>query len=146
MAPDATPEAVWSHLEDAQYQASWSFWPGREPYYSGTEPHGALLNTYLNELASEGLQAMLTQEAVTELPYGSILVKQNHMPDSTLAAVTVMYKVEGYDPEHKDWWWMKRLADGTVEASGQPEGCITCHLQARDWDYLITALWDQAAG
>lgn len=35
---------------------------------------------------------------VGSMPSGAILVKENYMPDSTLAATTVMYKVDGFDP------------------------------------------------
>lgn len=135
---DTTVDAVWSHLEEENYAESWDFWPGRSPLYEGTEPHGALLSTYLNDVASDGLAAV-RGPAGGELPYGSIVVKENYMPDSTLAAVTVMYKTEGYDAEHGDWWWMKRLADGTIEASGRVPGCIQCHSQAASHDYLVTA-------
>lgn len=139
MVVDTVPDAVWSYLQEQNYSESWAFWPEKEPYYQGTQPHGALLSTYLNQQAMEGLEAM-RDRGEPDLPFGSIIVKENYMPDSTLAAVTVMYKVEMYDPEHNDWWWMKRLADGTVEASGRVESCIQCHQQAQDFDYLMTAM------
>ncbi len=33
------------------------------------------------------------------MPAGAIVVKENYMPDKKLAAITVMYKVAGYNPE-----------------------------------------------
>jgi hypothetical protein len=72
------------------------------------------------------------------MPVGAIVVKENYTPDSTLAATTVMYKVSGYDPEAGDWFYLKRLADGTVEASGRVAGCQGCHAQRADNDYLFT--------
>jgi hypothetical protein len=140
MVIDTTADAVWAFLQDANYQEEWSFWPDRSPYYEGTEPHGALLNTYLNDLAMSGLAAVRNDPARDDFPFGAILVKENYTPDSTLAATTVMMKVESYDPEHHDWFWMKRLQDGTVEASGRVESCIACHSSAsEEWDYLMTA-------
>lgn len=131
--PDTTAEAVWAYLQAQDYEEEWELWPGKEPYYQGVEPHGALLNTYLNSVARQALSANDTM-----LPEHSIIVKENFMPDSTLAATTVMYKVPGYDPEHNDWWWLKRNADGQVEASGRAQGCISCHRGDGDNDYILT--------
>jgi len=44
---------------------------------------------------------------------------------------------QGCDGEHGDWFWMKRLVDGTVEAEGRVEGCISCHEQAAARDDLL---------
>ena len=134
MLPDTTPEAVWQALQAESYRDSWALWPDKGELYTGGEPHGMLLTTYLNESAMEALQ---TQAGA--IPVGGILVKENFMPDSTLAAVTVMLKREqSYNPEHNGWWFMKRLADGTVEASGRVAGCQDCHGGAADNDYILT--------
>lgn len=131
--PDTTAEAVWSHLEEQNYEENWELWPGKEPFYEGVEPHGALLNTYINSLAQQGLASN-----DSTLPDRSIIVKQNFMPDSTLGATTVMYKVPGYDSENNDWWWLKRTADGEVEGAGKVQGCISCHGTASENDYVLT--------
>ncbi|MBD3161696.1 MAG: hypothetical protein GF346_05515 [Candidatus Eisenbacteria bacterium] len=131
--PDTTAEALWGHLMGENYAENWAHWPGKTPFYEGTRPHGALLSTYLNGTA---LGAVTTDAAT--LPSGSIIVKENYMPDSTLAAVTVMYKVDGYDPDNNDWYWLKRTADGTVEAQGRVQGCIDCHGKALDNDFVLT--------
>ncbi len=137
---DTTAEAIHAYLQSEDYRANWSIWPGLDPYYGGSAPHGRLLTTYVNDPAQQGLQAMEDGEA-DDLPFGAIVVKENFMPDSSLAAVTVMYKHEGYNPSHNDWFWVKRLADGTVEASGRVETCIGCHADegGSDHDYLRTA-------
>ena len=132
--PDTTVDAVFAYLDEQNAAEAWELWPGKERLYQGTDPHGALLTTYLNPTAYDAL----TGDAGS-LPHGSIVVKENYMPDSTLAATTVMYKAEGYDAEHNDWWWVKRLADGTVEASGRVQGCIGCHGGAAQNDYIMTA-------
>jgi hypothetical protein len=136
-APDTTAAALWSHLESTDY-ASWPMWPGKGELYAGTEPHGMLLTTYVNQMA---LDAITGQAGA--MPAGAVVVKENYMPDSTLAAITIMYKSEGYNPEFNDWFWVKRLADGTVEASGRVAGCQGCHAQAADNDYLITGSLSQ---
>jgi hypothetical protein len=131
--PDTTAEALWSHLEDVDFRAAWTLWPGKGELYAGQQPHGMLLTTYLNEQA---LQAVNDQAGT--MPAGAIVVKENYTPDSTLAATTVMYKVAGYNPEAGDWFYLKRLADGMVEASGRVAGCQGCHAQRADNDYLFT--------
>lgn len=131
------PEAasVWSYIESHDYRANWSFWPGKGELYEGQEPHGALLTTYVNDLARDAL----TNEA-REMPRGAVIVKENYGPDRTLAAITVMYKAgDGYNTEYNNWFWMKRLADGTVEASGRVDSCQACHGSSRR-DYLMTPL------
>lgn len=59
------------------------------------------------------------------------MIKENSKPDSTLAAVTVMYEQEGYDLEHNDWYGVKYMPDGSVanegKAEGRVPGCIQCH-------------------
>lgn len=131
------PEAasVWSYIESHDYRENWGYWPGKGALYKGQEPHGALLTTYVNDLAKDAL----TNKA-DKMPHGSVIVKENYGPDKKLAAITVMYKAEdGYNPEHNDWFFMKRLADGTVEASGRVDSCQSCHRSSKR-DYLMTPL------
>jgi hypothetical protein len=136
-AADTTAAGLWSHLESADY-SSWPMWPGKGELYEGTEPHGMLLTTYVNQ---SGLDAITNGAGA--MPAGAVVVKENYMPDSTLAAITIMYKSEGYNPEYNDWFWVKRLADGTVEASGRVAMCQGCHAQAAANDYLITGSLQQ---
>jgi hypothetical protein len=124
---------VWAHLEGEAYAANWDLYPGRGELYTGAMPHGMLLTTYVNSIAAEGLAS-----GAELLPAGSIIVKENYMPDSTFAATTVMYKVPGFDADNNDWWWLKQLADGTVEASGRGVGCISCHRGVAAMDYVWT--------
>lgn len=139
--PDTTVEAVWSHLQQQDYE-SWDHFPGKGELYGGGEPHGALLTTYVNDAARRGLEG----GSPVSIPVGGMVVKENYMPDSTLAAVTVMYKVEGFNPDHNDWWFLKRSADGTVDASHRVEGCQNCHGGARDNDYILTPVETSAGG
>ncbi len=135
--PEPTAAAVWEHLQSSDY-TSWSLWPGKGEQYQGAEPHGMLLTTYLNDLALDALT-----NGAGRMPVGAIIVKENFMGDGTHAATTVMYKAAGFDPEHNDWWWLKRDADGTIAAEGGPEGmaqmCIGCHTGKADNDYIFTS-------
>ena len=100
--------------------------------YKGTKPHGAFLSTYLNKEAYAGIE-----KKEKELPYGSIVVKENYMPDKKLGAVTVMSRVKDYNPDAGDWFWVKFAPDGkpitmekdgkTMNLAGKVPGCIGCH-------------------
>lgn len=133
--PDTTAAGMWTYLTEQNYRQSWAHWPGKQPMYEGTEPHGMLLATYVNDLALDALT-----NAAGSMPQGAIIVKENYAPDSTFAAATVMFKAPaGYNPEHNDWFWMKRNADGTVEAQGRAPMCQACHGQS-EHDYVMTPL------
>lgn len=143
--PDTTAASLWSYLDEVGYQNAWSPWPGKGELYAGTEPHGMLLTTYLNDPAHDALTG-----PAGSMPNDAIIVKENYAPDSTLAAVTVMYKKQGYDAEHNDWFWVKYLPDGSVDAEGQAsgrvQGCIDCHGGAADNDYVMTASLSESDG
>ena len=140
-APDTTAVALHAHLQAADYRNNWVLWPGMGRLYSGQQPHGMLLTTYLNEVAAAAVNAHRGS-----LPAGAIVVKENYMPDSTLAAVTIMYKAAaGYNPEHNDWFFVKRLANGQLDTlpngapmEGRVPGCQQCHVQRADNDYIFT--------
>lgn len=132
--PDTTAEALWSYLQQVDYRNNWQMWPGKGELYEGQEPHGMLLTTYVNDAALRAVSG-----TAGSMPSGAIVVKENYMPDSTLAATTVMYKSSGYDAQHNDWFWLKRLADGTVEVSGRGQGCISCHGGQNTNDYIFTS-------
>ena len=131
--PDTTGDAVAAYLEEVNYQESWDLWPGLGEKFPGEEPHGMLLTTYLNPAA---LEAVNSNASV--MPNGAIIVKDNFTPAGVLAATTVMYKQSGYNPEHNDWFWLKVLADGTIEKQGKVEGCQNCHGDVKDNDYVWT--------
>jgi len=131
--PDTTGVALWARLERADYRHRWATWPGKGTHYAGQEPHGMLLTTYLNPAALDALTSR-----AGAMPAGAIIVKENYMPDSTFAAATVMFKVTNYDPANNDWFWLKRNADGTIEAQGRVPMCQGCHAAQRENDYLFT--------
>lgn len=131
--PDTTAAALWAFLQRVDYRSNWELWPGKGEKYQGQEPHGMLLTTYLNPAAHEALTGM-----AGSMPAGAVIVKENYMPDGTLAAVTTMYKVPGFNPDHNDWFFAKQGPDGSVEVEGRGPGCQACHGQRRDNDYIFT--------
>jgi hypothetical protein len=122
------------------------------PYF-GNPPHGGVLEYFEQEMTIDGVT-------------GAMLVKKNYRgetgEDEALAAVlndrlgqidsvTVMFQREdGYDPEHKNWFWAKYLPDGTLDknpkgmelagrvAKGADVGCIACHVAAPGDDLVFT--------
>ena len=133
-APNA--QSVWSYLESAPY-TDWTLFPGTSRFQPGRSPHGALLITYVNDTARTALTRRTGPFPAGPLPAGSIIVKENYTPDRTLDAVTVMYKSAGYNPDHGDWYWLKRAANGNVDAEGKVAGCQNCHSAAAR-DYVLT--------
>ena len=135
--PDTTASGLWQYLQEVEYRDEWSLYPGKGELYEGQEPHGMLLTTYVNDPAHRAISGTSGR-----LPNGAVVIKENFKPDSALAAITVMYKHEGYDAEHNDWYWVKYLPDGSVDnggkAAGRVPGCINCHGGMADNDYIMT--------
>lgn len=73
-------------------------------------------------------------------PDGTIIVKENYKPNKTLAAITVMAKVKGYNPEKGNWFWAKYSPDGIVLKSGKVKGCIKCHSDVTHTDWVFTEI------
>jgi hypothetical protein len=136
---EPTAESVWAQLQSEDYR-SWRLWPGTSEQYEGTEPHGMLLTTYVNELARQALE-----DRTLPLPDGAVVVKENYMPDGTFDASTVMLKRQGYAPDHNDWFWAKYDAAGNAEVAGRVEMCQACHSANRQGDHLLTPLPGQGS-
>ena len=133
---DGPPDAAefWTWLDEAEYE-NWGPFPGHPAgFYEGSRPHGAKLKTYVNRVAAANPD---------DPPHGSIIVKENYSPDEELAAITIMKRVEGFAPDHGDWWWVKYTADGDVaeqngaKIAGAVESCIACHDKAGAHDYVF---------
>lgn len=111
---------------------SWQLWPGKGKLYPGKEPHGSLLTTYVNETAYYSVR---DKKGMAD---GSIIVKENYTADKNFVALTVMYKLKGYNPAGGDWFWAKYGPEGKVLASGMVEACIKCHSEKKDNDFIWT--------
>jgi cytochrome c5/cytochrome c553 len=114
-------------------------WTDFSGYIQSGAPHGNTVRLFVNDVALEAVQA---DDFDGVLPYGSIIVKENYggsVDDpGALAALTVMYKVEGYNPDAGDWFWLKAAGDGSaIDAEGKIDGCIGCHSQEGNADYLL---------
>lgn len=130
--PSASGGAVWSFLQEEDYDARWSLWPGKGRMYESTSPeHGVRLTTYVNDIALDAIN-----DDRSPLPAGSMVVKEAYQ-DGSLMAVTTMYKVQGFAPGTNDWFWLMNDPAGTVVAEGSVDMCIGCHTAARETDYLF---------
>jgi hypothetical protein len=120
-------------------------------YYKGTPPHGGVLRTFMNDIAFDASRAR-----AGAYPPGSMFVKENHMPvegvavppdkstaiagfPGNLAAVTIMAKISGYNPDAGDWFFAKLQPDGTVDAAGRVESCAACHATVKGNDFVYDA-------
>jgi hypothetical protein len=68
----------------------------------------------------------------------SIILKENYAPNKKLMAVTVMYKVKGYNPNDGDWFWVKYDRNFKVLSEGKVPDCLGCHRTVKNNDYLFT--------
>lgn len=129
MAP-TEGKAFIKYITDKNDYTKWPLFPGKDKLYKGAHPHGALLTTYVSP---DAMAAMRGKKGV--IPSGGIIVKENYTPEAKLAAVTVMYKKAGYNPDAGDWFWIKYAPNGAIEKEGKVAGCINCHraVQGNDW-------------
>lgn len=131
--PDPAGKEVIEYLSQQDYQNNWQLWPGKDKLYKGAHPHGAFLTSYVSDGA---LEAINGKQGV--IPDGEFVVKENYSPEKKLAAITVMYKQAGYNPEGGDWFWLKYKPDGSIEKEGKVGGCIGCHASVKANDWLFT--------
>lgn len=131
--PDPDGGTLIELITATQDYRQWPMFPGKEALYKGQHPHGAYLTTYVSPAVLAAMQSKNDQ-----LPDGSIIVKENYSPEKELAAITVMYKRTGYNPEGGDWYWLKYAPDKTILAEGKVDGCINCHRAVQNNDWLFT--------
>ena len=109
----------------------WDTWPGKSIMIKGTEPHGDFVTIYLNDKAAESVK---TQKGMAN---NSVILQENYNRSKELSAVTVMYKVKGYNPEGGDWFWVKYDYRLKVISEGKVYDCIGCHSKAKNNDYVL---------
>lgn len=131
--PDTDGRTLIELITVTQDYRQWPLFPGKEVLYKGQHPHGAYLTTYVSPTVLAALQNKKDQ-----LPDGSIIVKENYSPEKELAAVTVMYRRTGYNPEGGDWYWLKYAPDKTILAEGKVDGCINCHRAVQNNEWVFT--------
>lgn len=131
-ASEISGERLWQRITVESDYHDYRQWPDHQGMQPGQAPHGVLHEVFVNRNIYEALPL-----EGTEVPYGSILVKENYTVSRELDKLTIMMKVEGYSPEHQDWFWAAIKPDGTVLAEGEPQGCLNCHVGMAGNDYII---------
>ncbi|HFE46939.1 MAG TPA: hypothetical protein ENJ18_15860 [Nannocystis exedens] len=130
----AMGKALWTEIDG--HIDNWDAYPGKEGLVAGTSPHGAWQQLRINDVAANDPANPVD---------GYIIVKDNYleMDEATLDSVTVMKKIDGYNPDAADWFWAKYKPDGTllenpdgVALAGAIGQCIGCHAGGGGGDYL----------
>lgn len=134
---EISAQALWDRITVESNYREYSYWPGHEGERPGQSPHGPVHRIYVNRTL---LDALPIADRIA--PAGSIIVKDNLNSARELNAITVMAKVEGFDPEHDDWFWASYGPDGTPRGAGALDGCIACHDGVSANDYVIVRLLD----
>lgn len=133
----AHAQELWQAIKDYK---TWTEPEGFQGWQEGRSPHGAILRYYVNDVARQDLEAD-----------GAVIVKENYSEESedALESLTIMEKREGYDPETRNWFYVKYSPDGSVMENpqgmklaglvgkGKDAGCIACHAMAGGDDYLF---------
>ncbi len=146
LARPTLPQSTLEELHERQAQklieyitvadpyTAWSTWPARGAFYNGRAPyaHGILMTTYVNRVARESISA------AKGMAYDSIIVAENYSADKTLAGLTIMYKIDGYDPKAADWYWVETTPNARVLRFGKVQACVECHRAQAENDYIWT--------
>ena len=125
--PDAS--ALWNYITKVSPYTKWSYWPDHMGMQDGRAPHGPRHKVFVNNQAMES--------AAPPLKYGAIEVKENYSKAEELKAITVMYKVKGFNPKDGDWYWAKFSPTGKALKVGKPKGCIGCHSTRVANDFVL---------
>ena len=131
--PGADAAQVYAYITKGKPYTQWDLWPGKGRMYPGTQPHGDFLTTYINETGRFDLK-----NGKGSFSEGTIIVKENYGSDRGISALSVMYKIAGFNASAGDWFWAKYDGSGKVLASGRAEACIKCHEAKKDNDYMYT--------
>lgn len=127
--PGTNPDEVWKYITEESPYTEWGFWAGHEDMQKGRAPHGPFHKVYVNKQGIDSTQAPAQD--------GTIQVKESYNKSKELKAITVMYKVKGYNPDAGDWYWVKYSLTGKAEKAGKPKGCIRCHRGKKKNDYVF---------
>jgi Cytochrome P460 len=124
-APPGVPRFVagyrsWFKLNDAPI-------PPRD-----SDPHNGTKNVYASKRRGPDAQ----------FPNGTIVVKEAMRPGADfLGLIAIMRKQAGADPENNDWVFVeyaRDAADARFAEIASGSVCTSCHMSARDLDYVFT--------
>jgi hypothetical protein len=130
-------EELWQSIDGFMSWNEPAGWEGIVPSSDGT--HGPYVQIWIDDLTLNAL------DSGSEIPDGAKLVKcgysdaeGNPVSDSLGHSLTAMWKIDGYDPDHGDWFWAR--FDGTTGEvatfAGQESACYSCHSADPDSDWV----------
>ncbi len=145
-APFGTPQDVayarqlWNKLEQGGFNTT------AATLYVGGPPHGPVREVL--EGSIDGRRVIVKRNYGGK---GITPAQVSRNRSAYLKAITVMAKREpGYDPQDRDWFWVKYKPDGSLHknpkgmllagrvAKGMAAGCIACHKSASGNDMVFT--------
>jgi hypothetical protein len=124
--------------EDAMTFEGWSEWAQVTQKPIVSEGHNNnWVGIYVDELAKDTYLS-----AGAPYPECAKIVKPIYFDaeGKSVRKLTIMVKMKpGYDPDNGDWWYAHSDASGTqIGRHGRLHGCIPCHKQAAETDYLFS--------
>ena len=131
-ADEISGQRLWERISTENDYSQYSYWPEHEGIKPGQAPHGVYHRIYISRELKESLPL---ENNIA--PFGTIIVKENLNIDQKVAKITVMTKVEGFNPEGGNWFWAAYSPEGEVQAEGTPKGCVSCHEGMKKNDYVI---------
>lgn len=125
-------EATTLEQEIANY-TEWQTPDWVEGYTESAHPLPAYVKYYVNPAGMSDLD---------NPPNGSIFIKEQFNKKKKLLGITVMKKIDGYDPENKDWYWAIADTKAKVTNAGKlnsswTSACISCHKKGDGGDDLL---------
>lgn len=129
LSDDDLAADLWDAIAD---RASWdqpSKWQGVQPS-NDLSPHGPYAEIHGNSIAAANFGATHDD--------GAVLTKDIFEDaDGTMARnVFAMQKIDGYDPDNGDWFWVRYDLDGSAVAAGAVGGCYGCHEDGTDHSFV----------
>lgn len=116
----------------------WRMWTKVTPKPVVSKGHGSSwVGVYVGDLARATYLAV-----GAPYPECAKIVKPTYS-DASGSKITKLYIMvkmpTGYDPENADWWYGVYAASGAkVYREGKLQGCISCHKEAVQTDYLFS--------
>ena len=126
---EKTAEDIWQEIQGYSNWGQALDWSGVKASLDGT--HGNFVQIWLNQEALPSFE----DSTSANLPYGSISVKEGYSSSdgTSINTITVMKKIEGFDPNHGDWFWASFDPNGDVNKAGSISSCYNCHASGTDY-------------
>jgi len=126
---EKTAEDIWQEIQGYSNWGQALDWSGVKASLDGT--HGDFVQIWLNQEALPSFE----DSTSANLPYGSISVKEGYSSSdgTSINTITVMKKIEGFDPDHGDWFWASFDPNGDVNKAGSISSCYNCHASGTDY-------------